>query len=974
GTTLSAAPTLVTGGDAVQVTMALTASGAVANVTPGTLTVTDLNSAGASVNPANCGTAQLASADDDIANANDPVVYTWTCTAQAGAGIGNLTFSGAASGDGGSTTFAAATSNSVLVSPALSYQAKVVNPDISGLGEIVNTAYIKDATVIPLTESNEVTTTLPVGSIGDFIFYDNPTNPNGLPDGGEAGIPDVTVTLYRVVNGVPQVYAIQITNGSGLYQFTNLPFGEYIVEAEEQTVNAPCDAAIPPQVPCNPAEVGRMVPTTGEQTFTLTAANPNVTTADQGFIEGALLEGHVFHDVDHNGVLNIGEPGLPNVTVGLYEADCTTAILNGGQPVTTQTNAAGEYDFLVAPGDYCVAYDTNDGDIPGNLTEQTTPTQLLVQNVVSGQERKNIDFGLDDPGKIGGTVYLDPANPGVQDPNEPGLEGVTVILKDSNGNTIDTQATDPNGDYLFVGLPTNTTYTVEAVPPGGYTPTVPNPSITTGITPDNLDVNFGMNVLTVTLSGRVYDDQNNSGDDEGEPGFPNVDVTVVCDGKSYAVATDGNGDWSVSVPSGSDCTAIQVDENDVPPTYQVNETATPPGIVTTNVTGLDTGFVNNPGSITGTVCDVASSGSAGNGTCDGNLDEPGINGVTVTLVGAGQDGILGTTDDITQTTTTNSSGVYNFTDLGPGLYRIVETNLPNYDSVADVDGGNPDVINRMSGPSIPLLAGESATGRDFEDALLGTPDFAIEKTLIGQDPFRTGDLLSFRIRITNTGDFPITFLALRDTYDTVYLTYAGSTPPSDDNIGDGVIDWSDLTAGQQVNGCGVDLAVNAVCEVVVDFVAKLDTSLLQPDSKTENTATTNGVEAGNLTIPDKSDSARVQVTSPTAVLVINRAATADGDAILLHWETTNESNMATFMLYRVQADGTRVAVLAQPLPAQHAGQPTGAAYDAVDAGAASGGFYRYELEVVGLDGGVSLLDMGAVTTGEHTYLPLVHSR
>lgn len=55
-----------------------------------------------------------------------------------------------------------------------------------------------------------------------------------------------------------------------------------------------------------------MVPTTGEQTFTLTAANPNVTTADQGFIEGALLEGHVFHDVDHNGVLNIGEPGLPN--------------------------------------------------------------------------------------------------------------------------------------------------------------------------------------------------------------------------------------------------------------------------------------------------------------------------------------------------------------------------------------------------------------------------------------------------------------------------------------------------------------------------------------------------------------------------------------------------------------------------------------------------------------------------------------
>ncbi|MEZ4583128.1 MAG: hypothetical protein R3A10_16090 [Caldilineaceae bacterium] len=49
------------------------------------------------------------------------------------------------------------------------------------------------------------------------------------------------------------------------------------------------------------------------------------------------------------------------------------------------------------------------------------------------------------------------------------------------------------------------------------------------------------------------------------------------------------------MPSGADCTAIQVDETDVPPTYQPNETATPPGIVSSNVTGLDfLGFVNTP--------------------------------------------------------------------------------------------------------------------------------------------------------------------------------------------------------------------------------------------------------------------------------------------------------------------------------------------------------------------------------------------
>lgn len=107
-------------------------------------------------------------------------------------------------GDGGSTTFAAATSNSVLVSPALSYQAKVVNPDISGLGEIVNTAYIQGrhghSADGKQRGHHHVARRAPSAT---FIFYDNPTNPNGLPDGGEAGIPDVTVTLYRVVNGVP---------------------------------------------------------------------------------------------------------------------------------------------------------------------------------------------------------------------------------------------------------------------------------------------------------------------------------------------------------------------------------------------------------------------------------------------------------------------------------------------------------------------------------------------------------------------------------------------------------------------------------------------------------------------------------------------------------------------------------------------------------------------------------------------------
>ncbi|MEZ4583125.1 MAG: hypothetical protein R3A10_16075 [Caldilineaceae bacterium] len=80
--------------------------------------------------------------------------------------------------------------------------------------------------------------------------------------------------------------------------------------------------------------------------------------------------------------------------------------------------------------------------------------------------------------------------------------------------------------------------------------------------------------------------------------------------------------------------------------------------------------------------------------------------------------------------------------------------------------------------------------------------------------------------------------------------------------------------------------------------------MLQPDQKTENTAITNGVEAGNLTIPDKSSSARVQVTSPTSVLVINRSTTADGGAILfLLGNHQRKQHGHLHVLYRVRADG-----------------------------------------------------------------------
>src|SRR5262249_30543055 len=62
---------------------------------------------------------------------------------------------------------------------------------------------------------------------------------------------------------------------------------------------------------------------------------------------------------------------------------------------------------------------------------------------------------------IGDSVWNDLNNNGVQDPGEPGLDGITVQLKDSGGNVVATTATDGAGFYQFTGLCPGT-YTVDA--------------------------------------------------------------------------------------------------------------------------------------------------------------------------------------------------------------------------------------------------------------------------------------------------------------------------------------------------------------------------------------------------------------------------------------------------------------------------------------------------------------------------------
>jgi len=65
--------------------------------------------------------------------------------------------------------------------------------------------------------------------VGDRVWFDDG---NGEQDEGEAGVPDVSVTLYDSSSG--EVVAMTNTDSDGNYLFDNLPPGNY----------APCQKAI----------------------------------------------------------------------------------------------------------------------------------------------------------------------------------------------------------------------------------------------------------------------------------------------------------------------------------------------------------------------------------------------------------------------------------------------------------------------------------------------------------------------------------------------------------------------------------------------------------------------------------------------------------------------------------------------------------------------------------------------------------
>lgn len=406
---------------------------------------------------------------------------------------------------------------------------------------------------------------------------------------------------------------------------------------------------------------------------------------------------------------------LPITGSGL---DCTSSTITVVHCNTTAALAAnGSFTINVVVNVAKAAYDTSGHEVTNKAT-------------ASGGTNPPPDSTVDTPVKaaaLGDFVWNDVNANGIQDSGEAGVANVTVQLLNSGGTVITSTTTDANGKYLFDGLAAGT-YKVNVVAPASavftteHAPgsTAANDSdvnssgataaITLAATQRNLDTDAGLVQTNGTVNGNVYIDHNNNGIlDAGEAGIGSVKVTLTgTDALGNAVnltintAADGSYSFTGLAPGTYSVTETQ------PAGYLDGQTTSPNGgtvannvvsaIAVNGATVADVDFGElRPGSIGKTVWNDTNA----NGVHDAG--EPGVSGVVVTLTGTDDHG-----DAVTKSTTTDSTGTFDFTGLRPGTYTVTVTKPAGMFFTQTGKDSDADLLTGITTPVVDLVEGDVA--------------------------------------------------------------------------------------------------------------------------------------------------------------------------------------------------------------------------------------------------------------------------
>lgn len=427
------------------------------------------------------------------------------------------------------------------------------------------------------------------------------------------------------------------------------------------------------------------------------------------------VSNQVFSDLNGDGVYQpeAGEFGIASVKVSVFldtngngkvdagEVEVGSAITDGKGQYSIKNVPVGldgstiKYVVKVSDPNSVLKDFRSTLGAPGADGHGQNPDGFSVSLTENAKDIMNADFSYQQLGQIGDFVWKDLNSNGIQDDGEPGFEEVTVTLLDENGAVVKSTKTDAQGLYSFTGL-VPAKYKIKFTLPSGFefSPVGAGNNIdkdsnaakdgSTGVIEllageNNRSIDAGIFLPVGSIGDFLWKDLNANGiQDAGEPGFEGVTVTLLNEQGAVVKTsiTDAQGLYRFTdILAGKYRVKFTL-----PKDYEFspsNKTADKEKDSNADKDGLSELITLNPSQNNlsidagvflpvGSIGDFVWKDVNGNGVQDAG--EAGFEGISVTLLNE-QGAVL-------KTTKTDAQGLYKFTDLLPGKYRV-KFALPN---------------------------------------------------------------------------------------------------------------------------------------------------------------------------------------------------------------------------------------------------------------------------------------------------------
>lgn len=371
---------------------------------------------------------------------------------------------------------------------------------------------------------------------------------------------DTTDIVYNLTSGT---YTVTVTDSQGEMASNSIevqlsPEGLWII----MSTTADAD--------CGPNGIAHVSAMTGTPPYIYQWDDPAMQTGEDAF---NLLPGTYFVTVTDSNGCTAADSTIVGGTVGITSCSAiVTSSFNEGVDISVFGGNDGSASVNVVGGTAPLTYQWSNNQTTAQITDLTSGSYSVI--VTDAEDCTCVSsVTLFDPAKVGDFVWDDLNENGIQNSGEPGFDGIVIHLSGTSNAQVPvnrTTTSNPDGSYIFDGLPAGT-YQITFETPAGYagspqfagsnTDLDSNPNPTTGVTNIfSLDISeclfsidAGFYFCGTSLGDYVFFDYNKNGiQDPIEPGVNNVYVALHSAGPDGTLYTgdDVQEDWTLTSNNG----------------------------------------------------------------------------------------------------------------------------------------------------------------------------------------------------------------------------------------------------------------------------------------------------------------------------------------------------------------------------------------------------------------------------------------